>query len=138
MVEEGGKREGAGSACRENGCRALAGGTEARLSSDHQPHFSVCVCVCARQGQKKGSGAILALLELLLGSALAWWHRVGSVFMCVCVALCCGMLNRIRGDLVRSSWYRDHGTAARVCVYVCVVCIIGLAVTWCGTVGVLV
>ena len=57
---------------------------------------------------------------------------------CVCVALCCGMLNRIRGDLVRSSWYRDHGTAARMCVYVCVVCVIGLAVTWCGTVGVLV
>lgn len=43
------------------------------------------LCVCARQGQKKGSSAILALLELLLGWALAWWHGAGSVSVCACV-----------------------------------------------------
>lgn len=47
--------------------------------------ISRTVVYTVRQGQKKGSGAILALLELLLGWALAWWHRVGSV--CVCVVL---------------------------------------------------
>lgn len=46
-------------------------------------------------------------------------HAV-RVCVFVCVALCCGMLNRIRGDLVRSSWYRDHGTEERMCVGVCV------------------
>lgn len=36
----------AGGTCYENAWRALAGGSQARLSSDHQPHFSVYVCVC--------------------------------------------------------------------------------------------
>lgn len=97
----------------------------------------VCVCVCARDRRK-------AQAPFWLCWSCCWaGHWPGgtewAVCVCVCcVALCCGMLNRIRGDLVRSSWYRDHGTAARMCVYVCVVCIIGLAVTWCGTVGVLI
>lgn len=32
------------------------------------------------------------------------------------------MHNRIRGDLVRSSWYQDRRTAACMCVYVCGLC----------------
>lgn len=55
---------------------------------------TVSVCACVRQGQKKGSSAILALQELLLGWALAWWHRASSVSVCahMCVRVCCIML----------------------------------------------
>lgn len=87
------------------------------------------------------AGAVAGLCNGLVaqsGQCICAHVFMYCVYVCVCVALCYGMLNRIRGDLVRSSWYQDHGTAARMCVYVCVVCIIGLAVTWCGTVGVLV
>lgn len=97
----------------------------------------VCVCVCAPgtdERLRRHFGSVGAVAGL--GTGLV--AQSGQCVCVCCVALCCGMLNRIRGDLVRSSWYRDHGTAARMCVYVCVVCIIGLAVTWCGTVGVLI
>jgi len=88
MMEVRGRR--AGSARRENGCRALAGGTKARLSSDHQLHFSVSVCVCTRDRRRP------CWLCLSYCWALAWWHRVGSAFMCiniyVCVCVCVIML----------------------------------------------
>lgn len=110
----------------------------------------MCVCVCVRacQEQKKGlrhnfgsAGAVAGLCTGLVAQSVCscvCLDIIISKCVCLCVALCCGMLNRISGDLVRSSWYWDHGTAACMSVYVCVACIIGLAVTWCGTVGVLV
>lgn len=47
------------------------------------------------------------------------------------------MLNRIRGDLVRSSWYQDHGTAAGMCVCLCsfynrISCYL-VRYSWCAT-----
>lgn len=134
------RTERAGSAHCEDGCRALAGGAEARLSGDHQPHCCMCVrrcvCVCVSQTHRRKAQAPFWLCWSCCWAGLwPWWHRAGGVF--VCVTLCCGMLNRIRGDLVRSSWYRDLPSEARGgAVHVCVVCIIGLAITWCGTVGV--
>lgn len=115
----------------------MAGGPKAKLSSDN------FLCVHVHRTQKNSAGFAGAFTGLRTGLEAQSGQCVSAcVFIyytvCLCVALCCGMLNRIKGDLVRSSWYQDHGTVARMCVSVCVVCVIGLAVTWCGTVGVVV
>lgn len=88
----------------------MAGGPVARLSC------SMCL------GHQSGSGGA--------GTGL------GVSIYCMCglgAALCRGMHNRIRGDLVRSSWYRDRGTAARTSVDVCGLCNrISCYLVWCS------
>lgn len=80
----------------------MAGGPKAKLSSDN------FLCVYVHRTQKNSASTILALLELLLGCALAWRLKLGSVFVPVCLHI-----------------------AQCVCVlHYVVACLTGLKVTW--------